>query len=114
VKTTGAVTDYISMEAMAKCPNCRRGINEKTLVELAASGGAMPIPLVIKNGFDLALCLFAAVITLWLFLDTERFLKTLFRPKVPLTKGQLSFFKVTSGTIAAFCAIEIAWFVILS
>lgn len=29
-----AVTDYIFVEAMARCPNCRREINEKTLVDL--------------------------------------------------------------------------------
>ena len=29
-----AVTDYIFVEAMAKCPRCRREINEKTLVKL--------------------------------------------------------------------------------
>jgi hypothetical protein len=28
-----AVTDYIFVEALAKCPKCKREINEKTLVE---------------------------------------------------------------------------------
>jgi len=37
-----AVTDYISMEAMAKCPNCRRGINEKTLVDSRHQGERCP------------------------------------------------------------------------
>jgi hypothetical protein len=29
-----AVTDYIFVEAMAKCPACKRPVNEKTLVEI--------------------------------------------------------------------------------
>ena len=29
-----SVTDYVMVECMAKCPNCRRNINEKTLVEV--------------------------------------------------------------------------------
>jgi hypothetical protein len=29
-----AVTDYIMVECVAKCPQCRREINEKTLVEV--------------------------------------------------------------------------------
>ena len=28
-----AVTDYVMVECTAKCPQCRREINEKTLVE---------------------------------------------------------------------------------
>jgi hypothetical protein len=27
-------SDYIMVEAMAKCPQCRRPVNEKTLVEV--------------------------------------------------------------------------------
>ena len=33
-----ATTDYILVEAMAKCPRCRREINEKTLVEVGMVG----------------------------------------------------------------------------
>jgi len=29
------LTFYIFVEAMVSCPNCRREINEKTLVEMA-------------------------------------------------------------------------------
>jgi len=29
-----AVTDYIFVESLARCPHCRREINEKTLVEV--------------------------------------------------------------------------------
>jgi hypothetical protein len=29
-----SVTDYVMVECMARCPHCRRDINEKTLVEL--------------------------------------------------------------------------------
>ena len=31
-----SVTDYVMVECMAKCPQCRRAINEKTLVEIGA------------------------------------------------------------------------------
>src|SRR5688572_10439816 len=30
-----SVTDYVMVECMAKCPQCRRAINEKTLVEVS-------------------------------------------------------------------------------
>jgi hypothetical protein len=29
-----AVTDYVMVESMAKCPQCKRKVNEKTLVEV--------------------------------------------------------------------------------
>ena len=30
-----SVTNYVMVECMARCPNCRREINERTLVELS-------------------------------------------------------------------------------